>query len=690
MAAAMASSREEMDVPIKHEVSDYPTSFTSPDTSPYLKRRRSEQSQDTGEKRQRLDYAAPYSNVPMESPSIADLAEQASKAVMKQFELENQARNQTQTYLPQPPPPSNITSFTPAPTENESGVPAGSDFISDPYLYMRIFSLPILESLSTQILSTLAQGPYSETIRIVQDPDSELGQAYATLKSLFDQTKRIYSKDGLFLSADELNIKEPEHRATIRTTNLASFSAAVFASSVGFYELSSSFIDIVTPDGACLEKEPGELLVNLKTQMYLSMVTSEEQTDTKEDVLEEMFPYDFDEVLRQRHPDIPLSQDELEFVNSINSRREYLMNEPTDVDSIQALSEKFGWEGFLTGVSSYLRKNYEPLLAPYMKRHSLTAPASPRRTPAAENQQTSMNTFQSANGASSTFDQDISVHAQLAADEVLKALGYNISPQQNSEVPTHQSQNTASNGSLLPPDLRNTVPYPTQSAPTQVLYEKARRAASTKANTASARRPGTPSQRRPWTNEEENTLMAGLDQVKGPHWSQILALYGPNGSLNDVLRDRNQVQLKDKARNLKLFFLKSGIEVPYYLQCVTGELKTRAPSQAAKREAEQRARLAGEDEQMRQEGISALSGMASQSMANGEDFSGSASPVHSEDSQDEGAEEFHVVEPEMEEAQETKEAALQPSKPPTPPILSDEEHLRQSLMAANAGNSIAG
>ena len=109
----------------------------------------------------------------------------------------------------------------------------------------------------------------------------------------------------------------------------------MFASSVGFYELSSSFIDIVTPDGACLEKEPGELLVNLKTQMYLSMITSEEQTDTKEDVLEEMFPYDFDEVLRQRHPNIPLSQDEVEFVGSINARREYLMNEPTDVDSIR-------------------------------------------------------------------------------------------------------------------------------------------------------------------------------------------------------------------------------------------------------------------------------------------------------------------------------------------------------------------
>lgn len=74
--------------------------------------------------------------------------------------------------------------------------------------------------------------------------------------------------------------------------------------------------------------------------------------------------------------------------------------------------------------------------------------------------------------------------------------------------------------------------------------------------------------------------MVGLDVVKGPHWSQILALYGPGGTVNEALRDRTQVQLKDKARNLKLFFLKSQIEVPYYLGFVTGELKSRAPSHA--------------------------------------------------------------------------------------------------------------
>ena len=116
---------------------------------------------------------------------------------------------------------------------------------------------------------------------------------------------------------------------------------------------------------------------------------------------------------------------------------------------------------------------------------------------------------------------------------------------------------------------QNVIPYPTQSAPTKDLYARARAAASAKASPTS-RRAGHPTHRRPWTTDEENALMQGLDCVKGPHWSQILAMFGPGWTVNEILKDRNQVQLKDKARNLKLFFLKSQIEVPYYLSFVTG------------------------------------------------------------------------------------------------------------------------
>ena len=161
---------------------------------------------------------------------------------------------------------------------------------------------------------------------------------------------------------------------------------------------------------------------------------------------------------------------------------------------------------------------------------------------------------------------------------------------------------TTTDGALGPgrPSLARSTPNeggngrgalpPNQSVPTTVLYEKARQAAMIKSTTVTRREGTNGSARRPWSPEEEKALMMGLDIVKGPHWSQILHLFGPNGTQSDILRDRSQVQLKDKARNLKLFFLKTNSEVPYYLQAVTGELKTRAPSQAARKEAEEKAR----------------------------------------------------------------------------------------------------
>lgn len=173
------------------------------------------------------------------------------------------------------------------------------------------------------------------------------------------------------------------------------------------------------------------------------------------------------------------------------------------------------------------------------------------------------------------------------------------------------------------------IPHYSQSQPTQVLYERARMAASAKSSPTS-RKSGLPSQRRPWTTEEENALMAGLDRVKGPHWSQILAMFGPGGTISEALKDRNQVQLKDKARNLKLFFLKSGIEVPYYLKFVTGELKTRAPAQAAKREARERQKKQGEEDKAHVEGIKGMMALAgAHAPPAGHEMSASPSHGHS-------------------------------------------------------------
>ena len=163
-----------------------------------------------------------------------------------------------------------------------------------------------------------------------------MGQAYATLKSLFEQTKKIYSTQAPFLSAEELNIKEPEHRATIRTTNLATFVSSVFdGQDVGFYELNDHFVESFTADDQPFGKEPGELFLNLKTQMYLSVASQEDQDRTKEDILDELFPVDMEQMLMERHPHTPLTATEQDFIELTNKRRQDLLDAPHDVEAIR-------------------------------------------------------------------------------------------------------------------------------------------------------------------------------------------------------------------------------------------------------------------------------------------------------------------------------------------------------------------
>ncbi len=152
----------------------------------------------------------------------------------------------------------------------------------------------------------------------MQGPNSELGQAYQTLKSLFEQTKKIYTQKAPFLSTNELNIRDPGHRETIRITNLATFASGVFEGNVGFYELSDNFVPSFAANGCPLGQEPCELYLNLKTQMYLSAVSTDEQEQTKEELLDLFFQENLGDVLQLRHPDQPLSEAEFWFVEANN------------------------------------------------------------------------------------------------------------------------------------------------------------------------------------------------------------------------------------------------------------------------------------------------------------------------------------------------------------------------------------
>lgn len=143
---------------------------------------------------------------------------------------------------------------------------------------------------------------------------------------------------------------------------------------------------------------------------------------------------------------------------------------------------------------------------------------------------------------------------------------------------------------LPPPSMRQQTPLsprkpPPASEPSIPVQEGVNTLAAYEAAKASAEgtdavRPKASmfTTRRTWTKQEEEALLKGMDKVQGPYWSQILELYGPGGKISEVLKDRTQVQLKDKARNLKMFFVRLGLPIPAVFQYVTGDYESRKSS----------------------------------------------------------------------------------------------------------------
>ena len=237
--------------------------------------------------------------------------------------------------LQHPPPPPPLQNGRP-PMAVE-----GNTFhlIRDPYVYMRVLSLPILESLSTQILARLALEPLADAIRLFSEPQSEQAQAYTTLKTLFQSTKKIYGSSD-FLSADQLALKEDINRHTIRLTNVTTFAASVFSGQdVGFHELHNNFINVFCPENQPLIQEVGIMYLDLKTQMYIASASSEDQARSKEELLDDLYSLDPQaslDPLRSR-PSRPLIASEIEFMNAVRLRRTFLREQPYSPESIRML-----------------------------------------------------------------------------------------------------------------------------------------------------------------------------------------------------------------------------------------------------------------------------------------------------------------------------------------------------------------
>ena len=463
-------------------------------------------------------------------------------------------RNNQYACVPQPVSPS----VYPSPVDNFgwnyfSSMESGAQTISS------------LDNLATQILNTLLTGSLEDIVATVSQSGTAHGQAFSNLESMFHAATRSLPRDGSnhFIDTEQTQFIANGAGTAARKANLAIFAMNIFKGrDIPFTDLNAAFLDIFMPTGTCLLLNEGSLFLELKTQAFMAM--SMGQSYPREN-LEQLFPRDLQlTILRRRTESHHLAATEQDFISRYTSRRQHLSSCCDDIDALNQLPARYSWNDLLGELRTCVNRNLE-----YLER------ARPN---------TSTSVSPSTNEDPIT-KAALAAHAAISGQQRSNSLYSPSLLQTPSTFENHKrKRSSAGSDSSMSPESPN--------APLHLQYRSHTHPSSKSQSPYSAGAPRristTPNTRRPWTPDEEKALMDGLERVKGPHWSQILALYGSGGSISEILKDRNQVQLKDKARNLKLFFLKSGMDVPLFLQKVTGELKTRAPAQAAKLEAREK------------------------------------------------------------------------------------------------------
>ncbi|KAK5132299.1 hypothetical protein LTR08_009207 [Meristemomyces frigidus] len=406
--------------------------------------------------------------------------------------------------------------------QSESSRTASKYYFDDASLHLKLQSLPILDNLATQIIQTIARASFSQVQDLMRGQDADECQAYTTLKNLFEQTRKVYSRETPFIDFLATQMFQPSQQEVMRKANVATFISSVLGGhDIAFYRLNEFFLETFVPMGNRLLKWQGALYLELKTQTYISALMNGESSS--EAMLDELFPPDLDAQILTRHPDAPsLGPSEQDFIDRSRQRKSYLRDVPSLQRAAQELPKRYQWNDFLREFATGISKNVDSIL--HVPLRSQPAGTNPEKRADV-----------AAAGQDPGRGQQIlmSTEGQAVATSALSGAGVPAMP-----------------------------PLPKQSP----FLEKKTGTSSTV--------------RQPWTKPEEDALLEGLGKVNGPHWSQILARHGRGGSVSELLKDRNQVQLKDKARNLKLWYLKMDKEVPMSLRGVTGELRKRGGARA--------------------------------------------------------------------------------------------------------------
>lgn len=206
---------------------------------------------------------------------------------------------------------------------------------TDPTLTWKLQLLPVLDHGATQVLNALASGPFQH---------SEEEQAYTASVGLFEETRLLYSRAGIFLDSFEVHSADPMHGETVRKANLATFLSHILAQDKpDLLLLDRHFLDCFVPIGRELLEWQAELFLSVKTQAYMTCYLPGDNWANHQ-IVEELFPLDLGDRLVTRHPHSRnLSKAEMEFVENAMARRQLLLSEASKPYFLSGPQDKYPW-----------------------------------------------------------------------------------------------------------------------------------------------------------------------------------------------------------------------------------------------------------------------------------------------------------------------------------------------------------
>ncbi|EON61312.1 hypothetical protein W97_00525 [Coniosporium apollinis CBS 100218] len=171
---------------------------------------------------------------------------------------------------------------------------------------------------------------------------------HGTLKSLFEHTKKAFTRDDMMINPNALPPEQPASYDILRRANIVTFLVSIFDSrGPDFVLLNRLFLETFVPLGSRLYKWQGALFLELKTQAYISSMLS--GSSNRQDVIDEFFPGNLELCLLMRRPasNQQISPSEQDFLKRVQTRRSYLLSEPDTPGAVTRLLKKYEWKDFL-------------------------------------------------------------------------------------------------------------------------------------------------------------------------------------------------------------------------------------------------------------------------------------------------------------------------------------------------------